>query len=222
MLTDEERQARKKESKRKYRETHRVQIAEYDREYSRQCRAAHPEKVRKANNRWRVAHLESGRKRSRKWRLAHPEKARESDRKQRAANLGRHREYLRKYRAANPERARGYGRKYYATHEEAGRARVRRYQKANPQKMAAKQNKRRALKAGNGGSYTAEELRVLCERYGNQCIGPGPHEGDLEADHVVPIISGGMSDIMNIQPLCGACNRRKGTKTIDYRVSQEL
>ena len=44
----------------------------------------------------------------------------------------------------------------------------------------------------------------------------------MEADHVVPLTRGGTDDIGNIQPLCGACNRKKFVDTIDFRVRVDL
>ena len=36
-------------------------------------------------------------------------------------------------------------------------------------------------------------------------------------DHIVPIATGGIHDIINIQGLCRSCNAKKHTKVIDYR-----
>jgi 5-methylcytosine-specific restriction endonuclease McrA len=44
----------------------------------------------------------------------------------------------------------------------------------------------------------------------------------LEADHVVPLIRRGTDDIGNIQPLCGACNRKKFVAIIDYRLDADI
>lgn len=146
-----------------------------------------PEKRRVENHRYYVANLG---------------KVAEHQRKYRAANRAKRAEAIRLWRAANPERVAGTKRRYCAANPEKGRANV---------------HKRRALKKGNGGSYTVAEWQALCTQYNNECIGPGPHGGELERDHVIPVIDGGTSDITNVQPLCRRCNRRKGKKTIDYR-----
>jgi 5-methylcytosine-specific restriction endonuclease McrA len=44
----------------------------------------------------------------------------------------------------------------------------------------------------------------------------------LEADHVVPLTRRGTDDIGNIQPLCGACNRKKFVAIIDYRLDADI
>jgi len=36
--------------------------------------------------------------------------------------------------------------------------------------------------------------------------------GELEVDHIVPVSKGGTNDIDNLQTMCRACNRGKGTK----------
>jgi predicted restriction endonuclease len=96
----------------------------------------------------------------------------------------------------------------------------------NPDKVrSAKANnrrKRRAARHASSGSFTAEEFRALCERYGSRCLACGDTEAVLEADHVVPLIKGGSDDIGNIQPLCGSCNRKKFVNIVDYRSNTNI
>jgi len=153
----------------------------------------------------------------RKWRDANREKVRESQRKYRAANLEKVREKGRKYVAAHAEKVRESNRQWREANPEKLRELVRKWFARHPMKAAEYKNRRRARKAGNGGSYTVEELQALYAYYDYQCIGPGPHKGPLTVDHVIPILLGGPNVIENIQPLCQPCNSRKGTKTIDYR-----
>ena len=86
-----------------------------------------------------------------------------------------------------------------------------------PEKQASLLELRAASKPGKPGSYTMDQWIALCNKYGNRCIGPGPHKGVLTPDHVVPISGGGSFLIDNIQPLCRSCNSRKGTASTDYR-----
>lgn len=62
-----------------------------------------------------------------------------------------------------------------------------------------------------------KEWKDLCEKYGNKCLACGSTIAKLEADHIVPVACGGQNILDNIQPLCHACNARKGIQTIDYR-----
>ena len=73
---------------------------------------------------------------------------------------------------------------------------------------------RHARRAGKG--FTAQEFAEICAVYGGVCLACGS-DGPLTADHVVPVSKGGANDIINIQPLCGSCNSKKGIKVIDYR-----
>lgn len=153
----------------------------------------------------------------RQWHARNPDKIAEYNRRWRATHLQKSLENNRQWKAANPDKVIEYNRRWYANNPERARETERKWRAANPVKAAAIQNKHRTLKAGSGGSYTDAEWTALCEKFGNQCIGPGPHGGNLEADHVIPVKLGGHSNISNIQPLCKSCNCRKGAKTIDYR-----
>lgn len=112
-----------------------------------------------------------------------------------------------------------------ATYAMEHREHIQEYQsqwrRKHPDIVAANRNKRRASKAGNGGSYTAEEWNSLLVYYGHRCLCCGRDDAKLDADHVLPLSMGGTSDISNIQPLCGSCNSKKHTKHIDYRLKQE-
>ena len=87
---------------------------------------------------------------------------------------------------------------------------------------ANNRRKRRAAKYAGRGTFTAQEFKELCEKYGNRCLCCGDTEAALEADHVVPLTRGGLDDISNIQPLCGYCNRRKFVEILDYRPSEDI
>lgn len=76
--------------------------------------------------------------------------------------------------------------------------------------------RRRACKAGAEGNHTLAEFLALCEAVNFRCLACGEQKS-LTEDHVVPLSSGGSDDILNIQPLCGLCNSRKGTEATDYR-----
>jgi len=150
----------------------------------------------------------------------------------------------RQWVAENKDAARSIYKKYYDTHKDISRAKARERYKANPFKCSKwhrehekehkelirqwdathREEKRehyrkyRARKMdAPGNGVTKEEWESILLEYENQCIGPGPHRGELAMDHVVPLSKGGADDISNVQPLCRTCNSRKGTKMIDYR-----
>jgi 5-methylcytosine-specific restriction endonuclease McrA len=97
------------------------------------------------------------------------------------------------------------------------REKVKQWSKNNPDKKRAKAQKRRAAKAGNGGSFTAEEWKALKKECGGVCLCCGKKK-KLTVDHVIPVSKGGTSYISNIQPLCQSCNASKGNRSsTDYR-----
>lgn len=63
----------------------------------------------------------------------------------------------------------------------------------------------------------------LKRRFKYRCVRCGKKEDKsdpetiLTADHVIPIAMGGSKGIGNIQPMCRACNWKKGTGHTDYR-----
>lgn len=83
-------------------------------------------------------------------------------------------------------------------------------------RVTTKGNRRRARKAGNGGSHTPQEWNDLCAKYNHRCLCCGLKK-PLTRDHIIPIEKGGTDDISNIQVLCKSCNSAKGIQIIDYR-----
>ena len=56
-----------------------------------------------------------------------------------------------------------------------------------------------------------EGVRLLVwQRDGGQCVKCGSRER-LEFDHIIPLVAGGSNTERNIQLLCEACNRSKGS-----------
>ena len=101
----------------------------------------------------------------------------------------------------NRDRSNGFKKKYSQAHPEVAKACIQR---------------RRARKTGAGGSYTAQQWKDLCDFHGNVCL-CCRKSLPLSVDHVIPVKDGGTSDISNLQCLCLSCNRRKATKSTDYR-----
>lgn len=117
------------------------------------------------------------------------------------------------------EQERERARRYRQEHPDQVRAAIKAYRKAKPEKIHTIQQRRRARKYQQGGSYTEQQWVSLKHQYNCTCLRCGRSEPDirLTADHVIPISRGGSSYIENIQPLCDDCNRWKNAKTIDFR-----
>ena len=192
----------------------------YEGRWGKKCKVCVKARVRK----YRREHLEQ---------YAQYEKARaslphrvEARRKYQEAHREQIAQYKKIWTANNKERVDASKRSYYEREREDIIARSKKWAENNPEKVRqAKTNnlrKRRAARHAGRGSFTAQEFRELCERYGNKCLACGDTEAVLEADHVVPLTRGGSDSINNIQPLCGSCNRKKFVNVIDYRLNTNI
>lgn len=150
------------------------------------------------------------------------------------ANKERRKEIMRRYRERHPERVKAAARSYvernpekvkeiHRRKHEADKARrnafMRAWKRAHPESVVGYQTKRRAMKAGNGGSHTPKQWLELCARVGGKCVKCGAVD-NLTRDHIQPISQGGTDSIENIQPLCLRCNVQKRTATIAYLPQQ--
>jgi 5-methylcytosine-specific restriction endonuclease McrA len=131
----------------------------------------------------------------------------------------------REYKATHPEYVAKQNRNHSRPHDlssplaiEARRASYRRFYQRNKSKWKVYQAVRIARHKGAVGSFRPKQWEELKAKFGNVCL-CCRQEKPLEIDHVVPLSRGGGGGIDNIQPLCGICNRKKGTKVIDYRPS---
>jgi len=143
---------------------------------------------------------------------------------QRATEWGREnkeqrRRYMAKYRRRHKNRLNEQKRDWAKRNDvKVRRARLS-WEDAHPENRRTRLHRYRARKTGNGGSFTEAEWLTLKQRYDNRCLCCRRSETEvaLQADHVIPVSKGGTTNISNIQPLCGDCNKRKGQKETDYR-----
>jgi len=176
-----------------YRLTHKEQIRAYT--------ASRKDKRRA----WRLNHNATHQDKIRSYRrVKYAATRRESQVRNRAYYIEHHAEELAKRKA------------WRETHRAEVAEQSRQYRLTHPAERLANHHRRKARKLGNGGSYTAEEWLAACASWGGKCLCCGAAR-ELTVDHVVPLARGGRNDIGNLQLLCQACNRRKGTQTIDYR-----
>ena len=109
--------------------------------------------------------------------------------------------YRVQYRKDNPE----------LVAENEARAR----KKANPDKRAMRNARRRARERNQLGTVTRSKADILAEQ-GGICVAPGCgvsiNLGSSDLDHHIPLASGGLHDDSNIQVLCKPCNRSKSYK----------
>lgn len=167
---------------------------------------------------YRAAYYQANRERIREvsaaYRLANRDKVLEAKARWYRANKERWKEYGRTYSEAHPEQAKARYTAYRQANPEKVQARSAAWQAAHPEARATYRSRRRARKAGNGGSHTTEQRRIKFEELGNRCFYCGI-SGKMTVDHQTPLSRGGTDNIDNLVPACGSCNRRKGTKTQD-------
>jgi hypothetical protein len=154
-------------------------------------------------------------KRALEWNKCNPEKHKQH-----------RKEYSKEYYHKNIERFREIGRKlakkWYADkgkerNKKSLVAATRKWRASHREKSRAHDRNRRARKLSNGGTVTAAEWKMICDKYKNKCIVPGCGGTDVTMDHVIPLALGGCHSVENVQPLCRHHNFSKGTKVIDYR-----
>lgn len=126
------------------------------------------------------------------------------------------RAYLRAYEEKNRERRTAQKLAWAAANADKAKKISQKTKFKNRERIAAENNRRKAEKFGAQGSHTVQEWLAVCATARWRCVSckqPKP----LVRDHIVPLSEGGSDYIFNIQPLCRACNSRKGSKTIDFR-----
>lgn len=121
------------------------------------------------------------------------------------------------YKNKNIEKERKRSREYGLLHKKERLCATKTWRLRNPERTSELRkiynSNRRAM---TNGTFTLEEWKNLCSKYGNRCLRCG-EDKKLTVDHIIPISLGGSNTIDNLQPLCDFCNKSKGAKYADYR-----
>jgi 5-methylcytosine-specific restriction endonuclease McrA len=213
--------------------------------HGKYIRSTFPERQKLSKRQYRMKNAEKISLFRKQYYLRNRDVALEYAREHRKRSLGqirvREKEYYEKHRAyilvrrkryydLHVDEARRYGREYQKLHKERIQARQRRYRLEHPEvaqswraanrdKLQAMKQRRRARKRSAGPSFTSGEWAHLKRKYDYTCLYCLRRESEIRLvpDHVIPLGPPGTGLIENIQPLCDTCNKRKATKTTDYR-----
>mgnify|MGYP006921388197 FL=1 len=179
------------------------------REYDKEYRNKNKEKIAKYQGEYWNKNKETISERFSVWYKQNFEKVKAISKKWSLKNTDRVKKYQKEWQEQNKEYLSEYRKKY---------------QKENREEINRRHlpllHKRRARVAGNGGSYTARQWKLLCDFYGNKCLKCGATDRKLTVDHVLPTVLGGTSNIDNLQPLCLSCNCSKHATYVDYRFDE--
>lgn len=127
---------------------------------------------------------------------------------------------------ANREWAKEYGAKYRADHPDEIATRFKEWRIKNAERMRSHANRRRAIKNGSDGQFTAKEISDLWAKQNGLCVYFSTCGNELtpkgfrgtHRDHIEPLIPAdssrpaGGNTISNIQLLCRSCNQKKKNK----------
>ena len=111
-----------------------------------------------------------------------------------------------------------YSRKRYLENPERMRQERRAWAKANPDKVRAQWQRRRARKFKAEGRYSADDIRRILKLQKYRCAYcPRSLRKAYHVDHIIALANGGSNWPSNLQCLCPTCNIRKSSKDpIDF------
>ena len=148
------------------------------------------------------------RERNRKWRAANSQKERERHRQYYEANTAKMRDLVRRWWEAHPD----YSQEYYQANAEKKREQRR----ANSDRANANTQRRRALKAQNGGTYTDADIKAKYQLQQGRCYYCACGlDKKYHIEHMTPISRGGTNWPDNIVLACATCNCQKHNKTVE-------
>jgi 5-methylcytosine-specific restriction endonuclease McrA len=183
---------------------------------------AYKERARATSAAWREKNRERDRQNARNYAAAHRQEARDRAARWRADNPERVRQQQASHYARNKERKKQQAaqrrldkadelRLQRAVNAEAKRAYDREYARLYPERLAAKNGRRRAQQlSGTVVPFTREQLIAKLAYWGNRCWMCGAPGTAI--DHVKPLSKGGAHMLCNFRPICPPCNRFKGAK----------
>ena len=92
----------------------------------------------------------------------------------------------------------------------------KKYRENNKDKLKEYRHKRRALKLGNGGSYTKAQWLDTLEYFDYKCAYTGECiKHSCHVEHIVPISKGGTSYIWNLVPSTASANLSKQNRDME-------
>ena len=105
---------------------------------------------------------------------------------------------------------------YYENNKDSLTESRKEYREYNKDKIKGYNHKRRALKLGNGGSYTKEQWLDTLEYFDYKCAYTGECiKHSCHVEHIVPISKGGTSYIWNLVPSTESANCSKGNRGME-------
>lgn len=182
----------------------------------------------------RLGNPEQARRQRREWARRNKLKVNQSNARRRLTP--EYQEYMRRYGkewyGRNKERLKAVRREWYLKNKPEHNARSRASYYANPdlwhqrakawaeknperwrEMMRRNDNKRRAIKAGACGVWTAEDVKKRFAQQRGMCaVCRAKLNKSFHRDHIVALSCGGSNEPSNLQLLCKSCNSKKHKK----------
>ena len=116
------------------------------------------------------------------------------------------------YYENNKDKILKYKKKYYENNKD----KLKKCRENNKDKYKEYNHKRRALKVGNGGSYTKSQWLDTLEYFDYKCAYTGECiKHSCHVEHIVPISKGGTSYIWNLVPSTASANLSKQNRDME-------
>ena len=129
-----------------------------------------------------------------------------------AANREKSRGMSAAYKAKNSDALLAKSRRRYRENAEVRCAKASQWRKENPLAVRAYANARRARKALNGGSHTAQDIADIMKLQKGRCAYCRDVLVKYHVDHIEPLVRGGSNGRSNLQMLCVPCNGSKSAR----------